>query len=54
MEHIRAIAIGLMALGTIAAFVGLIVLACMYPWIGMPFVILGAAWLIGISSSIDK
>jgi hypothetical protein len=28
-------------------------LACIYPWIGMPIVILGAAWCIGISPRID-
>jgi len=53
MEHIRAIVIGLMVIGAIATFLGLIVLACIYPWIGMPIVILGAAWCIGIGSNID-
>lgn len=50
LDHLKAVGIGLCFFGAIATFFGLVFLCGTYPWIGVPILVLGLCWLVGITS----
>jgi len=47
MRHLTALGIGLIFFGGLAVIAGLILLAIVKPWIGVPILLLGLAYLVG-------